>query len=67
MFAVRNGLVQISEAANVAPIAVADALPEEAEPLLAEAREVFERLEATPWLERAARAAGVGREAEAVT
>jgi class 3 adenylate cyclase/tetratricopeptide (TPR) repeat protein len=26
----------------------------EAEPLLAEAREIFERLEATPWLERAA-------------
>jgi tetratricopeptide (TPR) repeat protein len=32
---------------------------EEAEPLLAEAREVFERLEAKPWLERAARATGV--------
>jgi len=40
---------------------------EEAEPLHAEAREAFERLEARPWLERAARAAGVGREAEAVT
>jgi hypothetical protein len=26
---------------------------EEAEPLLAEAREIFERLEAKPWLERA--------------
>ena len=32
---------------------------EEAEPLLAEAREMFERLEAKPWLERAARATGV--------
>jgi tetratricopeptide (TPR) repeat protein len=30
----------------------------EAEPLLAEAREIFERLEATPWLERAEAAAG---------
>ena len=29
---------------------------EEAEPLLAEAREIFERLGATPWLERADRA-----------
>jgi len=27
---------------------------DEAEPLLAEARETFERLEAAPWLERAA-------------
>ncbi len=32
---------------------------EEAEPLLAEARQVFERLEAMPWLERATRAVGV--------
>jgi tetratricopeptide (TPR) repeat protein len=38
----------------------------EAEPLLAEAREIFERLEAKPWLERAARAAGVGQQTEAV-
>jgi class 3 adenylate cyclase/predicted ATPase len=38
----------------------------EAEPALAEAREIFERLEAKPWLERAARAAGVGRQTEAV-
>jgi tetratricopeptide (TPR) repeat protein len=30
----------------------------DAEPLLAEAREIFERLEATPWLERVAAAAG---------
>ncbi len=37
----------------------------EAEPLLAEAREIFERLEATPWLERAVRASGVGQPAEA--
>jgi hypothetical protein len=28
---------------------------EEVQPLLAEAREIFERLEARPWLERAAR------------
>src|SRR5438034_11639110 len=34
VFAVRSGLVQISEAAT--PTAVADALPEEAEPLLAQ-------------------------------
>lgn len=34
VFAVRNGLVQISEAA-IEPTAVADALPDEAEPLLA--------------------------------
>ena len=27
---------------------------EDAEPMLAEAREIFERLEATPWLERMA-------------
>jgi class 3 adenylate cyclase/tetratricopeptide (TPR) repeat protein len=32
---------------------------DEAAPLLAEAREVFERLEATPWLERARAGAGV--------
>lgn len=38
----------------------------EAEPLVAEAREIFERLEATPWLERAVRASGVGQPAEAV-
>jgi class 3 adenylate cyclase/tetratricopeptide (TPR) repeat protein len=31
--------------------------PDEAEPLLAEAREIFERLEAAPWLERATRVA----------
>src|SRR4051812_48578166 len=35
VFAVRSGLVQISEAAAT-PTAVADALPEEAEPLLAQ-------------------------------
>jgi class 3 adenylate cyclase/tetratricopeptide (TPR) repeat protein len=33
---------------------------EDAEPLLAEAREILERLGATPWLERAAKAAPVG-------
>ena len=32
----------------------------DAEPLLAEAREIFERLEATVWLERLARAVPVG-------
>jgi hypothetical protein len=32
---------------------------EEAEPLLADAHEIFERLEATPWLERAGQAASV--------
>jgi class 3 adenylate cyclase/tetratricopeptide (TPR) repeat protein len=32
--------------------------PGDAEPLLDEAREIFERLEATPWLERAAQAVG---------
>lgn len=40
---------------------------EEAQPLLAEAREAFERLQATPWLERAAQASLTGREPEAVT
>jgi hypothetical protein len=34
--------------------------PDEAEPLLAEARETFERLEARPWLERAAQLAPHG-------
>jgi hypothetical protein len=45
---------------------VAESRAAEAEPLLAEAREIFEQLEATPWVERAARAAGVGHETEAV-
>ena len=36
--------------------------PSEAERLLAEAGEIFERLEATPWLERTARLASAGRE-----
>jgi class 3 adenylate cyclase/tetratricopeptide (TPR) repeat protein len=40
---------------------------EEAQPLLAEARDTFERLEATPWLERAARGSDVRQQAEAVT
>ena len=39
---------------------------EEAQPLLAEARETFERLEATPWLKRAG-SSDVGQQAEAVT
>ena len=40
---------------------------DEAEPLLTEAREIFERLEARPWSERAARATGVREQAESVT
>jgi hypothetical protein len=40
---------------------------EEARPLLAEAREIFVRLDAKPWLERLGRTAPVGRETEAVT
>jgi class 3 adenylate cyclase/tetratricopeptide (TPR) repeat protein len=43
----------------------AESRPEEAEPLLAEAREIFERLEATPWLERLERASGPAVEAAA--
>jgi len=39
---------------------------DEAGPLLAEARETFERLGATPWLERATRTGSPGREAEPV-
>ena len=39
----------------------------EAEPMLTDAREIFERLEARPWLERAAQATGVRQQAEAVT
>jgi len=35
---------------------------DEAEPLLAEASEVFARLEAKPWIERAAQASPAGRE-----
>jgi predicted ATPase/class 3 adenylate cyclase len=38
---------------------------DDADPLLAEAREIFERLEAKPWLERVARAGGTRVEAEA--
>ncbi len=40
---------------------------DEAKPLLAEARASFERLEATPWLERTAQVSPVGRKPEAVT
>jgi hypothetical protein len=40
---------------------------EAAEPLLTEAREIFERLGARPWLERAAQPVGVRQQAEAVT
>jgi predicted ATPase/class 3 adenylate cyclase len=38
---------------------------EEAQPLLVEARETFEQLRATPWLERAAQATATRREPEA--
>jgi len=40
---------------------------DDAEPLLTEAREIFERLEARPWLERAAALADSERRAEAVS
>jgi tetratricopeptide (TPR) repeat protein len=40
---------------------------EEAQPLLSEARAIFERLEAKPWLERLGQTSTVAREAEAVT
>jgi hypothetical protein len=39
---------------------------DEAESLLAGARATFERLEATPWLERATAASGAEREADVV-
>jgi class 3 adenylate cyclase/tetratricopeptide (TPR) repeat protein len=39
----------------------------EAQPLLVDAQETFERLQATPWLERAKKATPTGREPEAVT
>jgi hypothetical protein len=45
---------------------VAQGRSEESEPLLTEAREIFERLEAKPWLERLAHLSP-GREPEAVT
>ena len=37
------------------------------EPLLVEAREVFERLDAAPWIARAAQASLIGPRAEAVS
>jgi hypothetical protein len=40
---------------------------EEAGAHLDEAREIFERLEARPWLERAGQATGIRQQAEAVT
>jgi predicted ATPase len=40
---------------------------DEAQPLLAEAREIFDRLEAKPWLERLGQTSPVERETEAVT
>jgi class 3 adenylate cyclase/tetratricopeptide (TPR) repeat protein len=46
---------------------VAQSRAAEAEPLLAEARETFERLEAKPWLERLGQQAPAGREPETVT
>ncbi len=39
---------------------------DEADPLLAEARELFERLDATPWLERVDQVLAVSREPESV-
>ena len=41
--------------------------PDEAQPLLTEAREIFEQLEARPWIERLGKAARAGRETEAMT
>jgi class 3 adenylate cyclase/tetratricopeptide (TPR) repeat protein len=41
--------------------------PSQAEPLRAEASEIFERLQARPWLERTAQLASAGREPEPVT
>ncbi|MGB2875887.1 MAG: adenylate/guanylate cyclase domain-containing protein [Gaiellaceae bacterium] len=41
-------------------------LSDEAAPLLAEAGEIFERLEASPWLERVTQASSAGREREPV-
>ena len=40
---------------------------DEARPLLAEAREIFEQLDARPWLERLGQSAPIGHEAETVT
>jgi class 3 adenylate cyclase/tetratricopeptide (TPR) repeat protein len=40
---------------------------DEAEPLIGQAREIFERLRAAPWLERAAHASPTAREPEPVT
>ncbi len=40
---------------------------DEAEPLLAEAYEIFDRLQARPWLERAAQARAARRQTEALT
>jgi len=41
---------------------VAQGQREQSEPLLAEAREIFERLEAKPWLERVAAAQAGARD-----
>jgi hypothetical protein len=46
---------------------VGQARADEAEPLLAEAGEIFERLEARPWLERVTQASRGGRQPEPVT
>ena len=40
---------------------------EQADPLLAEARETFEQLEAKPWLERATQVSPMAVESKAVT
>jgi hypothetical protein len=46
---------------------VAQGRPTEAEPLVVEAGEIFERLDATPWLERTARLSSARREPEPIT
>jgi tetratricopeptide (TPR) repeat protein len=46
---------------------VGQARTDEAEPLLAEAREIFERLAARPWVERVTQASRDGRKPEAAT
>jgi class 3 adenylate cyclase/tetratricopeptide (TPR) repeat protein len=56
------GVVQLEHGESLLRKELAD----DAAPLLAEARETFDRLGATPWLERVTRASMPGREAEPV-
>jgi len=59
-----RGLRELGQVFHVAVVQLerAERLPpDQAEPLLAEARETFERLRATPWLERVARAEAASR------